>query len=599
MTTNPFARRLGAIFLLAILITGTAAWTGGTASRPGPPDERVSSTRPVPEYAANGMVVAAKRRASEAGVQMLKKGGNAVDAAVATGFALAVVHPWAGNLGGGGFMVIRQPDGSVTTIDHREDAPSGATQEVFLTEDGSAARERSRRGYLASGVPGTVAGLLKALDKYGTLDRATVLAPAIRLAEEGFPLPYSLAQDLNGAYDDFAAFPVTKRYFTKGNAETPYRPGERFVQTDLARTLKRIRDRGRDGFYEGKTAALIADQFAENGGLIDEEDLAEYTAVERDPVSTTYRDYHVHSMGPPSSGGIAIAQLLAAAEQKPIGDMGFNSSATVHYIGEAMRRTFADRAKWLGDPDHVMIPTEGLIQKDYVRDRMASVDSLRITPSDSVNAGRPHLGQSSMETSHYSVADSSGMAVSVTTTLNSSYGSKVVIDGAGFFMNNEMNDFVLKPGVPNQFGLSGTKRNLVAPDRRMVSSMSPTIVEDPEGHLFLVIGAPGGSTIITTTFQIIMNVIDHGMNIEQAIAAGRVHHQWKPSALSYETHALSRDAIRNLEARGWPVVEGVFGQYTQWGRAQGIRVKHPDRDGQTRTFFGASDPRGTGAAAGF
>jgi gamma-glutamyltranspeptidase/glutathione hydrolase len=321
--------------------------------------------------------------------------------------------------------------------------------------------------------------------------------------------------------------------------------------------------------------------------------------VEREPVSTTYRGYDVHSMGPPSSGGIAIAQLLAAAEMKPIGEMGFNSSATVHYIGEAMRRTFADRAKWLGDPDHVMIPTEGLIQKDYVRNRMASVDSLRITPSDSVNAGRPHLGQSSMETSHYSVADSSGMAVSVTTTLNSSYGSKVVIDGAGFFMNNEMNDFVLKPGVPNQFGLSGTERNLVAPDRRMVSSMSPTIVEDPEGRLFLVIGAPGGSTIITTTFQIIMNVIDHGMNVEQAIAAGRVHHQWKPPALSYETHALSKDALRNLRARGWPVVEGVFGQYTQWGRAQGLRVKYPDRDGQTRTFFGAPDPRGTGAAAGF
>jgi gamma-glutamyltranspeptidase/glutathione hydrolase len=599
MTTNSFARRLGTITLLAILILGTAAWTAGTASRPGPPDERVSSVVPVPEYGANGMVVAAKRRASEAGVQMLKKGGNAVDAAVATGFALAVVHPWAGNLGGGGFMVIRRPDGSVTTIDHREDAPSGATQDVFLAEDGSAARARSRRGYLASGVPGTVAGLLKALDKYGTLDRATVLAPAIRLAEEGFPLPYSLAQDLNGAREDFAAFPVTKRYFIKDGPDARYRPGERLVQSDLAETLKRIRDQGRDGFYEGKTASLIAEQFAENGGLIDREDLAEYTAVEREPVSTTYRGYHVHSMGPPSSGGIAIAQLLAAAEQKPIGNMGFNSSATVHYIGEAMRRTFADRAKWLGDPDHVMVPTQGLIQKDYVQNRMASVDSLRITPSDSVNAGRPHLGSSSMETSHYSVADSSGMAVSVTTTLNSSYGSKVVIDGAGFFMNNEMNDFVLKPGVPNQFGLSGTRRNLVAPDRRMVSSMSPTIVEDPEGRLCLVIGAPGGSTIITTTFQIIMNVIDHGMTIDRAIAAGRVHHQWKPAALHYETHALSRDAIRNLEARGWPVVEGVFGQYKQWGRAQGLRVKHPDRPDQPRVFFGASDPRGTGAAVGF
>ena len=594
-------RRTACVFgLLATVLVVFAAWTAEPEPGPAGADRAgVAPSGAVPEYAANGMVVAAKQRAAEAGVQTLKKGGNAVDAAVATGFALAVVHPWAGNLGGGGFMVIRRPDGSVTTIDHREDAPSGATQDVFLAEDGDAARARSRRGYLASGVPGTVAGLLKALDKYGTLDRATVLAPAIRLAEEGFPLPYSLAQDLNGAYDDFAAFPVTKRYFTKGDSTRRYRPGERFVQTDLARTLKRIRDRGRDGFYEGRTAERIADQFAENGGLIDKQDLAEYEAVEREPVSASYRGYRVHSMGPPSSGGIAIAQLLAAAEMKPIGKMGFNSSDTVHYIGEAMRRTFADRAKWLGDPDHVDVPTQALIQKDYVRDRMASVDSLHVTPSDSVQAGRPHLGRESMETSHYSVADSSGMAASVTTTLNSSYGSKVVIDSAGFFMNNEMNDFVLKPGVPNQFGLSGTKRNLVTPDRRMVSSMSPTIVEDPQGRLFMVIGAPGGSTIITTTFQIIMNVIDHGMNIEQAITAGRVHHQWKPAALSYETHALSKDAIRNLEARGWSVTEGVFGQYTQWGRAQGIRGTHPARPDQARRFFGTSDPRGTGAAVGF
>jgi gamma-glutamyltranspeptidase/glutathione hydrolase len=546
------------------------------------------------------MVVSAKRRASAAGVEMLKKGGNAVDAAVATGFALAVVHPWAGNIGGGGFMVIRRPDGSVTTIDHREDAPSGATQEVYLDDEGNAVRERSRRGYLASGVPGTVAGLLKALDKYGTLDRATVMAPAIRLAREGFPLSHALATDLNGTYTDFADFPATKKYFTKGDSTKTYRVGERFVQNDLARTLERIKENGRAGFYQGRTADLLTDQFAENGGLIDKEDLAEYEAVEREPVSTTYRGYHVHSMGPPSSGGVAIAQLLNAAEQKPIGQMGYNSSATVHYVGEAMRRVYADRAKWLGDPDHVRVPTEGLIREDYMRDRMASYDSLRITPSDSVKAGEPVMPTESMETSHYSVADSSGMAVSVTTTLNSGYGSKVVIDGAGFFMNNEMNDFVLKPGVPNLYGLSGTKRNLVAPDRRMVSSMSPTIVEDPQGRLFMVIGAPGGSTIITTTFQAIMNVIDHGMDIEQAVTAGRIHHQWKPRHISYEEFALSKDAIWNLRARGWDVVKGVFGGYTRWGRAQGIRAKYPDdRPGQAPVFYGGADPRSEGAAVGF
>jgi gamma-glutamyltranspeptidase/glutathione hydrolase len=546
------------------------------------------------------MVVSAKRLASAAGVEMLKKGGNAVDAAVATGFALAVVHPYAGNIGGGGFMVIRMPDGSVTTIDHREDAPSGATQEVYLDANGNADRRRSRRGYLASGVPGTVAGLLKALDEYGTLDRATVMAPAIRLAREGFPLSHEFATDLNSRYDAFDDFPATKKYFTKGAPAKKYRAGEMFVQKDLARTLERIRKNGRDGFYEGKTASLIAEQFQANGGLITKEDLAEYRAVERAPVSVDYRGYDVHSMGPPSSGGVAIAQLLNAAEMKPIDRMGFNSSATAHYLGEAMRRVFADRAKWLGDPDHVEVPTEGLIQKDYMRQRMASFDSTRITPSDSVDAGQPMMASESMETTHYSVADSNGMAVSVTTTINSGYGSKVVIDEAGFFMNNEMNDFVLKPGVPNQFGLSGTERNLVAPDRRMVSSMSPTIVEDPEGRLFMVIGAPGGSTIITTTFQVIMNVIDHGMDIEQAVTAGRLHHQWKPRHLSYEEFALSQDAVWNLRARGWKVVEGVFGGIPRWGRAQGLRIKHPsDRPDQQRVFYGGADPRSEGAAVGF
>jgi gamma-glutamyltranspeptidase/glutathione hydrolase len=599
MPTLSTGRALGSAFLLAVVAVVLSAWTPGPAEAPAERAPAIVAPTPTPEYAANGMVVSAKRAASEAGVEMLRQGGNAVDAAVATGFALAVVHPWAGNIGGGGFMVIRQPDGSVTTIDHREDAPSGATQDVYLDSDSNAVRSRSRRGYLASGVPGTVAGLLKALEEHGTLDRETVMAPAIRLAREGFPLPYALAQDLNESYEDFAAFPPSKKYFTKGDSTQRYRPGERFVQEDLAETLVRIREQGRAGFYQGETAELIAEQFQANGGLITEADLAEYQAVEREPVSTTYRGYQVHSMGPPSSGGVAIAQLLNAAEMKPIGEMGFNSSATVHYLGETMRRVFADRAKWLGDPDHVEVPTEGLIQKDYMRERMASFDSLRITPSDSVKAGQPRMGRASMETSHYSVADSSGMAVSVTTTLNSGYGSKVVIDGAGFFMNNEMNDFVLKPGVPNIYGLSGTERNLVAPGRRMVSSMSPTVVEDPQGRLFMVIGAPGGSTIITTTFQVIMNVIDHGMDIERAVTAGRVHHQWKPRVLSYEENTLPQDVVWNLRARGWPVTMGVFGGLPRWGRAQGLRIRHPNRPDQARAFFGGSDPRGTGAAVGF
>ncbi|WP_022834524.1 gamma-glutamyltransferase [Salisaeta longa] len=549
-----------------------------------------------PEYAESGMVVSARRLASAAGVQMLKQGGNAVDAAVATGFALAVVHPVAGNLGGGGFMVIRLPDGSVTTIDHREEAPTGATQEVFLDAQGNAARARSRRGYLASGVPGTVAGLLMALERYGTMTRAEVMAPAIQLAADGFPLSYLQAQRFNEAYDAFAAFPATRKYFTKGDSTRRYRAGEVFVQRDLAKVLRRIRDKGRAGFYQGPTAARIAEQMAAHGGLIDRQDLARYEAVERAPVSVDYRGYTVHSMGPPSSGGVALAQLFHAAEQRNIGAMGYNSSATVHYLGEAMRRVYADRAKWLGDPDHVAVPTDALTDSSYMQQRMASFHPYRITPSDSVHAGAPVLAGESMETTHYSVADDSGMAVSVTTTINSGYGSKVVIDGLGFFMNNEMNDFVLKPGVPNLYGLSGTKRNLVAPGRRMVSSMSPTIVEDRQGRLHMVIGAPGGSTIITTVFQCIMNVIDHGMNIEEAVTARRFHHQWKPRALMMEAYALSRDTEQRLAARGWPVQLGFFG-YETWGRAQGIRARYRTPDDPS--YFGGSDPRRDGAAVGY
>jgi gamma-glutamyltranspeptidase/glutathione hydrolase len=597
------SRRLlaGCFALCAVLLTvaGASAPASAPTAETDEPQPARTTAAPTPEYGEHGMVVAARREAAAAGRAMLQKGGNAVDAAVATGFALAVVHPYAGNIGGGGFMVIRQPDGTVTTIDHREDAPSGATQAVYLDAEGNAERARSRRGYLASGVPGTVAGLLKALDEYGTLDRATVMAPAIRLAREGFTLSHELAQSLNGQYEAFAQFPATKQYFTKGSPDRKYRAGERFVQEDLAATLVRIRNQGRDGFYEGRTARLIAEQFQANGGLITRDDLAEYEAVEREPVSMTYRGYRVHSMGPPSSGGVAIAQLLHAAERKDIEAMGFNASATVHYLGEAMRRVFADRAKWLGDPDHVEVPTDALVRDSYMQERMASFDSTRITPTDSVRAGEPRLARESMETTHYSVVDSAGRAVSVTTTINSGYGSKVVIDGAGFFMNNEMNDFVLKPGVPNQFGLSGTERNLVAPDRRMVSSMSPTVVEDPQGRLHLVIGAPGGSTIITTVAQIIMNVIDHGMDIEEAVTAGRIHHQWKPRDLSYEEYALSQDAVRNLEARGWPVTKGVFGGIVRWGRAHGIRVRHPsDRPDIPRTFHGGADPRGEGVALG-
>ena len=583
---------LGTVMLSIVFSSSPSATASSPAKSPPP--------LMIPEYAERGMVVSAREEASKAGLAMLKRGGNAVDAAVATGFALAVTLPRAGNIGGGGFMVIRHPDGTVTTNDHREEAPSGATQDVYLDDEGNAARSRSRTGPLASGVPGTVHGLLTALDTYGTLDRATVMGPAIRLAREGFPLSYQQARNFNRRYDTFASFPSTATYFTKGDSTATYRPGERFVQTDLARTLERIRDHGIKEFYEGKTADLIVEQMERSEGLIDAADLKAYRSVERDPVSVTYRGHTIHAMGPPSSGGVALAQLFHAVEPYDLGEMGYNSSETVHLLGEAMRRAYADRARWLGDPDHVDVPTKRLVDTSYVRDRMASFRPDRITPTDSVHAGQIAMARESMETTHYSVVDSSGMAVSVTTTINSSYGSKLVVDGAGFFLNNEMNDFVLKPGVPNLYGLSGSEQNLVAPSRRMVSSMSPAIVEDEDGRLKMVIGAPGGSTIITTVFQVISNVIDHGMDIEQAVTAGRIHHQWKPRAMHYEEYALSSDAVANLEDKGWTVTKGVFGQWMRWGRAQGIHVRYgDDTPGGTRGFYGGADPRAHGVAVGW
>jgi len=578
-------------------LAAVAGWTG-TGDRSKAMDSAADRAVVTPEYAENGMVVSARREASKAGVEMMRRGGNAVDAAVATGFALAVVYPSSGNIGGGGFMVIRSPDGEVTTIDHRETAPSGATQEVFLDETGNAARERSRVGALASGVPGTVHGLLTALEKYGSLSREDVMAPAIRMAEEGVPLPYGVARRFNAYRDDFLQFESTRSYFTKPDSTDRYRPGERWRQPDLAETLRRIRDHGIDGFYDGETADLIVDQMASMGGLIDREDLRDYRSVERDPVSTDYRGYTVHSMGPPSSGGVALAQLLHAAEARDLQAMGYQSSATIHYLGEAMKRTFADRAKWLGDPDAVDVPTGALTDSGYVAERMSTFDPDRATPTDSVSAGTPTVPSESMETNHYSVVDGDGMAVSVTTTLNSSYGSKVVVDGAGFLLNNEMNDFVLKPSVPNQFGLTGTERNLVAPGRRMVSSMTPTIVEDPDGRLFLVIGAPGGSTIISTVFQVITNMIDYGMDVEQAVTAGRIHHQWRPATLHHERYTLPADVVENLEGRGWEVETGIFG-YDSWGRAHGIRAAYPPERNGEPAYFGGADPRRSGEAVGY
>ncbi len=556
-----------------------------------------------PAWGERGMVVSARKEASHAGREVLRDGGNAVDAAVTVGFVLAVTYPRAGNIGGGGFMVFRDDEGDATTIDFREEAPAAATRTMYQDEDGSVVPQRSRLGHLASGVPGSVAGMLTALEKYGTMPRERVLAPAIRLAEEGFTLSRSQAERFNEHYSVFTRYPGSKKYFTKGDTTKKYRAGEQFVQSDLADVLKRIRDQGRDGFYAGETADLIAQEMERGGGIITKKDLATYEAKEREPIVGTYRGYRVFSMPPPSSGGIAVVQLLNAVEPYDLPAMGFHSSASIHLMGEAMRRVYADRAKWLGDSDYFPVPRKGLISKDYMRERMASFNPYRADTSSTLSHGTPP-GAESMQTTHYSVVDNEGNAVSVTTTINAGFGSKVVVDGAGFFLNNEMDDFSAKPGVPNMYGLVGGEANAVEPGKRMLSSMSPTIVEDPEGRLSLVIGTPGGSTIITTVFQVITNVIDFGMDIQEAVSVGRIHHQWLPDVLEYETRAIAPDVVENLEKRGWKVESD-----DPWGRADGIRVRYqapaaiPAGDVAvqegTAVYFGGADPRGGDVAAGY
>ncbi|NND70979.1 MAG: gamma-glutamyltransferase [Rhodothermales bacterium] len=554
------------------------------------------------------MVVSAQVDASKAGVEVLQAGGNAIDAAVATGFALAVTYPGAGNVGGGGFMVIRFADGTSTSIDYRETAPAAASRDMYLDENGDFVPALSQRGYLASGVPGSVDGLLMAHQKYGKLSLKKVMAPSLRLAKKGFVLSRRAALTLNAYNETFSAYESTARYFTKGTTEVGYVEGERFKQKDLYKVLKRIRKDGRDGFYSGKTADLIVAEMQRGGGIITHSDLESYRAIERRPIIGSYRGHKVYSMPPASSGGIALVQLLNAVEPLPVSEMGFNSSATIHAMGESMRRVYADRAEWLGDSDYFEVPVEGLINKDYMRMRMQDFDPDRADSSAAVTFGNPFANEST-ETTHYSVVDSEGNAVSVTTTINSGFGSKVVVDGAGFFMNNEMDDFSAKPGVPNQFGLLGNEANAIEPGKRMLSAMTPTIVEDEKGRLKMVIGTPGGSTIITTVFQVILNVIDHDMDIAAAVSAPRVHHQWQPDVLFYENMGLAADVVDNLMARGWNVDE----RSGTSGRADGIVVSYENADSFVDDagldeisyrdlepiLFGGADPRGEDIAIGY
>ncbi|MCL4819151.1 MAG: gamma-glutamyltransferase [Vicinamibacteria bacterium] len=497
-----------------------------------------------PLRAKHGMVVSQQFAASQVGVEVLWEGGNAVDAAVATAFALAVVHPSAGNVGGGGFLLLRPAKGEPIAYDFRETAPARATPTMFLSE-GRYDKERHHEGLLSAGVPGTVAGLHLAWKEHGTLPWKRLVAPAIGLAEEGFPVTEELARDLRRVLPELLKHPASRAAFTREGK--PYEAGDLLVQKDLASTLKRIADKGPAGFYEGETARLIVKEMERGGGLVTQADLAAYRPKVRIPVRGQYRGHDVISMPPPSSGGTALIQMLNILEQDDLGAMGFRSAASVHLITEAMRRAFADRARHLGDPDHNPdMPMTRLLSKDYARELRRTIDPQRASVSSPSSFEWP---AESEETTHLSVVDDQRNAVALTYTLEAGYGSKIVVPGAGFLLNNEMGDFNAGPGLTDEKGLIGTEPNLAAPGKRMLSSMAPTILAK-DGALRLVTGSPGGRTIINTVLHTILNVVDHGMNVQEAVDAPRFHHQWLPDVIRYERHGLSPDTLALLAERG-------------------------------------------------
>ena len=536
----------------------------------------IEGERMHPQQGTKGMVVTSHYLATESAQKVLAKGGNAIDAAVTAAFSLAVTQPRSGNIGGGGFMLISsETKDEVVAIDYREKAPAKASVDMFLDDQGDADKNRSRYTHLASGVPGTVAGLALALEEYGTISLKEAMAPAIKLAEEGFIVTPRFSNGLKTAKKVLQPWDSSRRIFYKDDGSF-YEPGDRFIQKDLAETLKRIAKEGPKEFYEGKTAELLVAEMKRHGGLITMEDMKAYQPVIREPVQGSYRGYDIFSMSPPSSGGAHVVQILNILEGYPINEYGHNSAQTIHYMSEAMKRAYADRSEYLGDPDFVDVPLEGLTSKEYANLLRAQIDPDKATPSAAIAPANP-LPYESNETTHFSVVDQYGNAVSNTYTINFSYGSGIVVEGAGFLLNNEMDDFSARPGVPNAYGLTGGEANKVESNKRMLSSMSPTIVKK-DGKNFLVTGSPGGSRIITTTLQVIMNIIDHGLNIQSAVAAPRIHHQWLPDEIRIE-EGFSPETIQILEEKGHTV-----NQKAAMGAIQSIMI----RDG---IMYGGADPR--------
>lgn len=534
-----------------------------------------------PVWAKNGMVATQEALASDIGLQILKDGGNAVDAGVAVGFALAVTLPRAGNIGGGGFMMIYDAkQGKTVALDYREKAPSSATRDMYLDSAGNAVSDLSRYHGLAVGVPGTVAGLLKALEDHGTMSREQVMAPAIALAENGIEVTAGLSESLEALSDRLQKWPSTKKIFFKPDGSA-YQPGERLKQPELARSLKLIAAQGADGFYKGETASKLVKAVTDAGGRMSLQDLANYEAIARVPVKGDYRGYEIVSMPPPSSGGIHIIQILNILEGYPLKDYGQNSAQTIHLMAEAMQLAYADRAEYLGDSDFIDVPDSGLTSQAYADKLRGLIDPNKATPASTIKANNP-LPYESDQTTHFSIVDKDGNAIANTYTLNFSYGTGLVAEGTGILLNNEMDDFSAKPGVPNGYGLLGGEANAVEANKRPLSSMSPTLVFK-DSKPYIVTGSPGGSRIITTVTQVISNVLDHDMNIAEATHAPRIHDQWLPDEIRIEK-ALNVDTINKLESMG----HTVSPQATM-GSTQSIMIT-PDG------VYGSSDPRIVDAA---
>lgn len=545
----------------------------------------IAATKDKPERTKHGMVVSASNLATDVGVSILKMGGNAIDASVAVGFALSVAYPSAGNIGGGGFMVLHLSNGKNTTIDFREIAPLAAHEKMYLDSLENFIPALSQAGWTSAGVPGTVAGLIYVLEKYGTMKLADVIQPAIDLAENGFTLSTKMAESINYDYEDFIQIESSKKIFTHNGGK--FLEGDTLIQKDLANTLRLIRDKGEQVFYKGEIAKKIVEESKKHGGVFSLKDFDDYKVIERTPVEGIYRGYKIISMPPPSSGGICLIEALNVLENYSFSKESFNSPEYIHTLVEVMKHIYADRSDHIGDPDFYDVPVDFLISKQHAAEIKDKIRN-EATPSEDISASKIPQHREKEETTHYSVADEFGNAVSTTYTINGSYGNKIVVDGLGFLLNNEMDDFSAKPGVPNQFGLTGSKANSIQPKKRMLSSMTPTIVLKDDKP-FMVIGSPGGSTIITSVLQSILNVIDLDMNIYDAIAAPKIHHQWLPDKIDYEKTALSEDVKNNLISRGHKLNE-----VKSLGRLEGIVI-----DSGNKTFYGATDPRGFGKAAGW